>query len=58
MHDAAAALPLQAFALNNQSRLDTLNQSMFAVPGPRGAQTALCSDCCGSNGNSCETPES
>lgn len=25
----------------------------FNFVGPRGAQTALCSDCCGSNGNDC-----
>lgn len=52
--NTAAALPM--YLDNNQSLLDTLRQS-FSSPGPRGAQVALCSDCCGSNGDSCNTPE-
>lgn len=27
--------------------------AVFNFVGPRGAQTALCSDCCSSNGNDC-----
>lgn len=46
------AMSLESNLIANNERADVLGTTFEAVE--RGLNIALCSDCCGSNGNSCD----